>query len=81
METDMLKAKIEAGLTACTANVAGDGRHFEATVISSDFIGKSTVNRQQLVYSVLGDAFSSGHIHALSLKTYSPEQWADLQKE
>lgn len=54
--------------------VTGDGQHFEATVVSDEFAGKSRIGRQQLVYKTLGDRMK-GEIHALSMKTYTPEEW------
>jgi acid stress-induced BolA-like protein IbaG/YrbA len=55
--------------------VAGDGQHFEAVVVSVEFSGKSRIQRQQLVYKTLGDRMT-GEIHALSMKTFTPEEWA-----
>lgn len=54
--------------------VTGDGQHFEAIVVSDEFAGKSRIGRQQLVYKTLGDRMK-GEIHALSMKTYTPEEW------
>jgi acid stress-induced BolA-like protein IbaG/YrbA len=51
-----------------------DGTHFESIIVSDAFIGKSMVQQHQLVYAALGDRMRS-EIHALSMKTYSPEQW------
>ena len=55
-------------------NVDGDGTHFEALIVSTEFEGKSLIERHKLVYGVLGDAMKE-RIHALSLKTFTPEQW------
>lgn len=55
-------------------SVAGDGQHFEAIVVSNEFAGKSRIQRQQLVYRTLGERMT-GEIHALSMKTYTPEEW------
>jgi len=54
--------------------VTGDGQHFEAVVVSVAFAGKSRIQRQQLVYQTLGDRMK-GEIHALSMKTFTPEEW------
>ena len=51
-----------------------DGTHFESVIVSDAFVGKSMVQQHQLVYAALGDRMRS-EIHALSMKTYSPEQW------
>ncbi len=51
-----------------------DQVHFEALVVSPAFAGKSPVQRHQLVYGTLGD-WMAGEIHALSLRTMTPEEW------
>jgi acid stress-induced BolA-like protein IbaG/YrbA len=51
-----------------------DGTHFEAVIVSSAFVGKSMVKQHQLVYGALGDRMRA-EIHALSMKTLTPEQW------
>ncbi len=75
MQADELKKLIETGIPSCNANVAGDGDHFEATVVSASFEGISMVKQHQMVYGVLGNAFE-GAVHALALKTFTPEQWS-----
>jgi acid stress-induced BolA-like protein IbaG/YrbA len=52
-----------------------DGEHFEVTVVSSLFAGKGLVQQHQLVYRAVQQAMSSDAIHALALKTYTPEAW------
>jgi acid stress-induced BolA-like protein IbaG/YrbA len=59
--------------------VTGDGQHFEAVVVSVEFAGKSRIQRQQLVYQTLGDRMK-GEIHALSMKTFTPEEWESSRK-
>ncbi|HVK54890.1 MAG TPA: BolA family protein [Burkholderiales bacterium] len=58
--------------------VRGDGHHFEAVIVSPSFAGKSMVQQHQTVYRALGDRMRE-EIHALSMKTYTPEQWAARQ--
>ena len=55
-----------------------DGAHLEATVISESFVGTSLVNQHRQVMQPLKAAFS-GDLHALALKTYTPEKWASAQ--
>lgn len=57
-------------------DLTGGGDHFQATIISSAFEGKGLVQQHQLVYSALKQAMSSEAIHALSLKTFTPQAWA-----
>lgn len=71
-----IKQLIESGLPHCTADVEGeDGRHFSATVISSAFTGKNRIQKQQLVYATLGKYIADGTIHAISIKTFTPDEW------
>lgn len=68
---------LEDKLPACTALVvdpANDGHHFQAEVVSSAFEGCSRVQQHQLVYGALGDHMRED-IHALQLKTYTPDRW------
>jgi acid stress-induced BolA-like protein IbaG/YrbA len=55
--------------------VAGDGHHFEAVIVSDAFVGKSRVQQHQVVYRALGDRMRE-EIHALSMKTLTPQEWA-----
>lgn len=73
-----IKGWIEAGIEDCTAAINGDGRHFEAVIVSPAFVGKSRIQQHQLVYGVLGDKMQAT-IHALSMKTFSPEEYAAKQ--
>lgn len=78
MDFNEIKRLIETALPACTALVvddANDGEHFSADVISPAFEGLPRVRQHQLVYEALGGRM--GHqIHALALRTWTPERWA-----
>ncbi len=69
---------IRQGLACDLLQVAGDGQHFEALVVSVEFRGKSRVQQHQLVYKALGERMRA-EIHALSMRTYSPEEWRAAQ--
>jgi prepilin-type processing-associated H-X9-DG protein len=75
-----LKKLITAAFADGHVDVTGDGRHFSAVVVSSAFNGKAMVAQHRLVYAALGDRFDTEAVHALSLKTYTPEQWQALQQ-
>ena len=75
MQADQSKALIEAGLPECSATVDGDGRHWNAVVVSPAFDGQSMLKQHRLVYAALGDSFDTDALHALSLKTLTPAQW------
>jgi len=70
-----IQGYIQNGLECDHVEVAGDGHHFEAVIVSPLFRGKSKVQQHQLVYKVLGDRMRE-EIHALSMQTLTPEQWA-----
>jgi acid stress-induced BolA-like protein IbaG/YrbA len=55
--------------------VQGDGTHFDAVIVSPSFSGKSRVQRHQIVYAALGERMCE-EIHALSMRTLSPDEWA-----
>jgi len=74
-DPDQIKTWIENGLACEHVEVRGDGHHFEAVIVSPAFRGKSRVQQHQLVYGALGDRMRA-EIHALSMMTYSPEDWA-----
>jgi len=72
----MLKARFsDAELEL--VDLTGTQDHYQARIVSSAFIGKSLIEQHQLVYSALGAAMD-GAIHALALKTYTPEAWAKV---
>ncbi|MBE9247920.1 BolA family transcriptional regulator [Dolichospermum sp. LEGE 00240] len=56
-------------------DLTGGGDHYQVTVVSSQFADKGLVQQHQLVYSALQEAMSTEAIHALALKTYTPENW------
>ncbi len=56
-------------------DLTGGGDHLQAIVVSSAFEGKSLVKQHQLVYGAVRQAMDTEAIHALALKTYTPEAW------
>ncbi|WP_455221888.1 BolA family protein [Kaarinaea lacus] len=75
MEVSQVKQLIEEGLPGVEAKVSGDGYHYEAIVIGDCFDGKSMVQQQKMVYATLNEHITSGALHALTIKTYTPAQW------
>ena len=70
-----VKRYIQEGLQCEHVEVVGDGQHFEAVIVSETFRGKPRVQQHQLVYKALGQRMQQ-EIHALSMQTYTPEDWA-----
>jgi acid stress-induced BolA-like protein IbaG/YrbA len=75
VEPVSIEQSIRAGLACTHLEVSGDGAHFEAVIVSPSFAGLTRVRQHQLVYAALGDRMRE-EIHALSMKTFSPEEWA-----
>lgn len=69
-----VKAFIQEGLECEHIEVEGDGRHFDAVIVSKAFEGIGMLQQQRLVFQKLGNKMEV--IHALSLKTFTPEQWS-----
>jgi acid stress-induced BolA-like protein IbaG/YrbA len=72
---ESIEKSIAAGLDCQHLQVAGDGHHWEAVIVSAAFEGLSKVRQHQLVYAALGDRMRE-EIHALSMTTLTPAQWA-----
>lgn len=75
---DSIKQSIITGMACEFIDLRGDGHHFEAIIVSPAFEGKSRIQQHQLVYQTLGDRMRE-EIHALSMKTFTPAQWAEKQ--
>mgnify|MGYP002661430772 FL=1 len=76
MTADQLQQLIAAGLPCEHLEVEGDGRHWYATIVSPEFEGKRPIARHQRVYATLGERLKSDEVHALSMKTFTPAEWA-----
>lgn len=78
MQAEEVKRIVESQIEASQVVTAGEGCNFEITVISEVFAGLSPVKKQQMVYACLNEQIATGAIHALTIKTYTPAQWAAL---
>lgn len=76
IDTHQIKSRIEAGLADATVEVVGDGRHFQALIVSPAFEGKNSIQRHRMVYALLQEQIETDVLHALSMRTLTPEQWA-----
>ena len=76
MTANEVKSTIMNGLPCDHVEVLGDdGQHFEAVIVSPQFTGKNKVQQHQLVYLTLGERMRA-EIHALSIRTFTPDAWA-----
>ncbi len=76
MTSDDLQTLIAAGLNCEHLVVEGDGSHWYATIVSAEFEGKRAIQRHQRVYATLGEKIRTDEVHALSMKTFTPAEWA-----
>ena len=83
MLTEKIKQTIEAAVPQSTAYILdpnNDGQHFQAIVVSPIFEGMMLVKQQQMVMKALKEALA-GSVHALGLKTFTPEKWNEVKHE
>jgi acid stress-induced BolA-like protein IbaG/YrbA len=78
MNADQIKDLIAAKLACQHITLNGDGRHWFSTIVSAEFEGKRAIVRHQMVYATLGDKMKTDEVHALSIKAYTPTEWAAL---
>jgi acid stress-induced BolA-like protein IbaG/YrbA len=71
-----VKRYIAQGLDCERVEVDGDGRHFQALIVSAAFAGRNRVARHQLVYAALGERMRE-EVHALSMRTLTPEEYRE----
>ena len=79
MNADQLKHLIAASLDCEYITLEGDGRHWYATIASPEFEGLRPIARHQRVYATLGGKMATDEVHALSMKTLTPAEWAAAQ--
>ena len=80
MEPEEVRSRLEAAFPDADIeleDLTGTRDHYSARIVSKAFEGKTPVEQHQTVYQALGEAMK-GHIHALALKTYTPEAWQRL---
>lgn len=80
MEISEIKQLLENALELDEVIVKGEGSHYEVIAVGTMFEGMSRVKKQQAIYAPLMTQISSNEIHALSIKTYTPEEWARDKK-
>ncbi|RTK94297.1 MAG: BolA/IbaG family iron-sulfur metabolism protein [Neisseriaceae bacterium] len=77
MLEDVIYQAINANIPCVFLDVTGDGRHFEAVVVSENFVGQQLIKRHRMIYAALGERMKE-EIHALSMKLYTSEEWKKL---
>ena len=74
METEAVAQLIRNGLPGAEVEVTGDGSHFDAVVVSDAFAGLTPIKKQRLVMDTVKAQIASGELHAISIKTMTPDQ-------
>lgn len=80
MTEQELQRLIGAGIACQHLSVGGDGRHWSALIVSDAFEGLSRIRRHQLVYATLGQRVHTDEVHALSMQTLTPAEWAEKRQ-
>jgi len=74
MDNAKVEELIRAGIPGAEVEVTGDGRHFEAVVVSPEFAGKSLIQRHRMVMETVKAQIASDELHALSIKAHTPDE-------
>lgn len=80
MNSEDVKALVEAGFDDADVAVEGEGDRFLIRVVSDAFEGLMPVKKQQLVYSCIDERIKDNSIHAVSIKTFTRAEWDKAQK-
>jgi stress-induced morphogen len=78
MTPTQLKQRLESlgpGTQADVIDMTGTQDHYQATVVSEAFSGKMMIEQHRMVFKLVQVEVDSGEVHALTLKTYTPEQF------
>jgi len=79
-EASEIKRLISENMNAEFVEVEGaDGVHFQAVVVSPEFEGLTLIQQHRMVKATLGNRLEQ-EIHALGLKTYTPQRWAEVRQ-
>ncbi len=82
MTQDQLKKRIESlspGTECQLVDLTGTQDHWQAVIVSPVFEGKSTIERHRMVFALLDKEVASNEVHALTIKTYTPSQYATVR--
>ncbi|MFH0257449.1 BolA family iron metabolism protein IbaG [Vibrio rumoiensis] len=80
MDIIQVKQILDDALSLQEIHVKGEGSHYEVVAVDSVFDGMSRVKKQQLIYAPLMEYIQRNDIHAVSIKAYTPEEWARDKK-
>lgn len=75
MEPKQIEAILNAALDLDEVHVQGENSHYGVIAVSDVFASLSKVKQQQMIYAPLTELFATNAIHALTIKTFTREQW------
>lgn len=75
MDAATVKQLLQNHLDDCEFQVQGEGNHYDIIAIGGVFEGLRPVQKQQLVYGALKECIADGSVHAVNIRTFTPEQW------
>lgn len=75
MDAATVKVLLQTHLPDCEFEVQGEGANYDITAIGNAFEGLRPVKKQQLVYGALNDEIAEGSIHAVNIRTFTPQEW------
>ena len=76
MQAEEVKALLDTHLTDCQVQVTGEGANFQIIAVGEMFASLNAVKRQQAIYAAINDRIAAGTIHAVTIQTYTPAEWA-----
>ncbi|MCM2131069.1 BolA family protein [Larsenimonas rhizosphaerae] len=80
MQPQEVKALLESRIDDCDFHIQGEGCNFQVEAVGAPFEGLSRLKSQQLIYAALADEIASGALHAITIRTYTPQQWEEAGK-
>lgn len=75
MDAKTVEAMVSDAIDGATVSVEGSGANYDITVVSNLFADLRAVRRQQTVYATINEAIASGSIHAVNIRTFTPDEW------
>lgn len=80
MDSAQVQQILEQALKLQELHVKGEGSHYEVLAVDEVFAGMSRVKKQQMIYAPLMEYIQRNDIHAVSIKAFTPEEWARDKK-
>lgn len=75
MTNEEIASLLKTELTLADVKVKSEGSHFHIIAIDDRFNEMTRVKKQQLIYGPLSDKIADGTMHAITIKTFTAEQW------